>query len=85
MSPAPKPPDLTTYSGRFAARLRALREKTGMTGQEMAKAVSDSGYVVKERSYYAWESGANSPPFDAIPFISKALGLKNIRTLMPED
>ncbi len=85
MSPAPKPPDLTTYSGRFAARLRTLREKTGMTGQEMAEAVTASGFDVAWRTYFNWENGRTQPPIDAFPSLAKALGLKTIRALLPEE
>ncbi len=84
MSPAKKPIDESTYAGRFAARLRALREKTGMTGQQMAEAVTQSGFEVKWRTYHHWECGQTEPPFDALPALAKALG-KSIRTLMPEE
>lgn len=85
MNPARKPADETTYSGRFAARLRALREKTGMTGQEAARAVKACGYECSERSFYSWESGDRSPPLDAFPAIATALKVKRIRDLLPTE
>ncbi len=85
MNPAPRQPDHSTYSGRFAARLRELREKTGMTGQEMVEAVKREGYEVKQTTYYNWESGKSEPPLEAFPAIAKALGKKSPRILLPED
>lgn len=83
MAPAPKKPDETTYAGRFAARLRVLREKRGLTGQDAAVAITEAGYSVAQRSYYAWEAAQNEPPLDALPAIAKALGLRGVRDLMP--
>ncbi len=85
MSPAAKPADESTYSGRFAARLRMLREKTGMTGQEFAQALIAEGYEMAERSYYHWERGRSCPPLDVYPVLAKLLNLKSIRMLMPTE
>ena len=80
MSPARKEPDKTTYSGRFAIRLRRLREDAGLTHEQIANSLG-----VTVTTYYRWESGENFPKPDLLPIISKALGLKKTRTLMPED
>ena len=85
MNPAPKQPDQTTYAGRFAARLRTLREKAGLTVDQLATAVSESGHDVAARSIYNWEQGKSSPPVNAYPPLAIALKLKNVRTLLPED
>jgi transcriptional regulator with XRE-family HTH domain len=84
MSPAPKPIDESTYSGRFAARLRMLREKTGMTGQEMADAITANGYETPLRTYYGWESRNRDAPLDSFPAIALALGV-SIRSLLPQN
>ena len=83
MNPAAKPPDASTYSGRFAARLRQLREQTGMTGQEAVAAINAAGFQVKQTTYYNWESGRSEPPLNAVPAIAQALGLKSVRVLFP--
>ena len=83
MSPAQKQPDQSSYRGRFAARLRMLREKTGMTGQEFAQALRNSGYKLGERTYYDWESGGGSPPIEVYPLLAKLLKQKSPRTLLP--
>lgn len=85
MNPAPKAPDESTYSGRFAARLRALREKAGLTGQQAAEAIRQAGYELGERSYYNWESGKASPPIDAFPVLAKVLKQASPRTLLPTE
>lgn len=80
-----KASDLSTYSGRFAARLRAMREKAGLTVEEFGEAISAHGYAVAVRTIYAWESGRNDPPLDAFPAIAKAVNVKRIRDLLPPE
>ena len=78
MSPARKEPDTSTYPGRFAVRLRALREKAGLTHEQVAEAVG-----VTVTTYYRWESGENFPKPELFPALAFALGLKTIRNLFP--
>ncbi len=78
MSPARKPPDTSTYSGRFAVRLRMLREKAGLTPEQVAEAVG-----VSVKSIYNWEQAVRTPPFDSLPLLSDALGVK-VRTVLPD-
>lgn len=85
MNPAPKPPDESTYAGRFAARLRMLREKTGMTGQELAKELEVAGYATTATTYYRWETGLSEPPLKAFPALAMVLKQKSPRTLLPTD
>lgn len=85
MTPAQKQIDESTYSGRFAARLRMLREKAGLTGQQMAEVVTANGFAIAQRTYYAWESGRNDPPLNAYPSLAKSLNLKRIRDLIPAE
>lgn len=79
MNPAPKQPDQSTYSGRFAARLKSLREASKLTVEQLAVASGN-----KARTIYSWESGDREPPFDALPSLANALGLKTVRAMMPE-
>ena len=74
-----KEPDKTIYSGRFAARLRKLREKAGITVEEM---VAQTG--IPKRTLYSYEEGERMPPYDTLPIIAKTIGVK-VRTLLPED
>lgn len=83
MAPAPKPPDESTYSGRFAARLRMLREKRGMTGMQFSEAIRGEGYKLGQRTYFDWETGRTTPPIDVFPILAKLLGLKSPRYLLP--
>ena len=46
--------DTSTYSGRFAARLRALRDKKGLTTRELAE---QSG--IPKGTLEAWECGCD--------------------------
>lgn len=87
MSPAAKQPDETTYGGRFAARLRILREKSGLSVDEvierMKKFNSGSKKVPGIQAYYGWEQGSASPHLELLPAIAKAFKVK-IRELLPE-
>lgn len=85
MNPAKKQIDETTYSGRFAARLRMLREKAGLTVTQAVEAIAAGGYSLRDKTYYAWENGQNQPPLDAFPAIAKAIGMKRVRDLLPME
>ncbi len=78
MSPARKPPDTSTYSGRFAVRLRMLREKAGLSVPDLAEQIG-----VPAKSLYDWESGKPTFRLDVLPAIAEALDTKP-RTLLPE-
>jgi transcriptional regulator with XRE-family HTH domain len=85
MSPAARKPDESTYSGRFAARLRMLREKAGLTVEEMVAAMAENGYEIAARSLYHWEQGGSSPPINALPAIAIVLKVKSPRYLLPQE
>ena len=78
MSPARKEPDISTYSGRFAVRLRTLREKEGLTVQDLADVTG-----ISKKSLYNWEQSLRQPPLDTYPVLAEALKVK-VRTLLPE-
>ena len=85
MAAAPKKSvDTSTYAGRFAERLRILREKAGLSVEEFATKITTGGYELSAKSVYNWEGGLREPPFNCLPFIATALGLKTVRVLMPE-
>lgn len=79
MTPTRKEPNMETYAGRFAARLRELRTKAKLTQAELAEAVG-----AKQRTVSDWETGATSPPYDSLPLIAAALKT-SIRNLMPKE
>lgn len=84
MSPAAKEPDQSTYSGRFAARLRMLREKAGLSVQDVISGVNHGGFPLKQTAYYNWESGRNEPPLNAYPVVASVLKVKP-RSLLPTE
>jgi transcriptional regulator with XRE-family HTH domain len=67
------------YSGRFAARLRTLRERAGLTIEDM---VAQTGFP--QKTLYNWEAGLRMPPVDAYPILAAAIGVK-VRTLLPDE
>jgi len=62
--------DTSTYSGRFAVRLRALRDKTGMTVTELSV---EAG--IPASTLQTWEIGQKSPTIEKLPSLAKALGV----------
>jgi len=71
--------DTSTYSGRFAVRLRTLRKKAGMSPQQVADALE-----ITLGTIYHWETAHSFPKPDQLPILAEVLELKGIRTLFPE-
>ena len=74
-----KPVDTSTYTGRFAIRLKTLREKTGMSVDELAE---KSG--IPRTTLFNWESSISQPLIGQLPKLAEALKIKT-RTLLPND
>ena len=80
MSPRPrKQIDTTTYEGRFAVRLKMLREKAKLTVEQFAEAIG-----VKPITVYGWEQGRSSPHISNLPAIAEAFEFKRVRDILPE-
>ena len=77
--PARKEPDTRIYSGRFAARLRSLREKAGLSIEDVVEATG-----IPAQTLYKWEAGKRTPPLVTFPILAQALGVET-RTLLPKD
>ncbi len=75
-----KEPDLSTYSGRFAARLRELRDKNHLSAIEVAEACG-----VAQRTIHSWEAGSSLPSYELLPVISIVYKLKTPRLLLPKE
>lgn len=61
-----------------------LREKAGLTVEDVVSAMGSEGYEVPARTVYRWETGDRVPPVDALPALATALNQKSPRTLFPE-
>ena len=83
MGRPPKPVDTSTFTGRFAVRLRELRENAGLTVEEFAVKVSENGYPINTRTAYNWECDTKNPPICALPAIATALSV-SVRTVLPK-
>ena len=70
--------DTSTYTGRFAARLKELREKKKLTVEELAE---KSG--IPRKTLYNWESGISSAVNEDLPKLAESLGM-NPRNLIPK-
>jgi len=71
--------DTSTYSGRFAARLRALRDKKGLTVPELSEL---SG--IPRSTLQHWECGARNAIHEEFPALAKSLGV-SIAELFPKE
>ena len=70
--------DTSTFTGRFAARLKSLREKAGMSVDELAER---SG--IPRATLFAWESADRCPVNEVLPKLAETLGVET-RTLLPK-
>ena len=71
--------DTSTYTGRFAVRLRSLREKAGLSVDELAE---KSG--IPKNTLFNWEGAKRSPSIEQLPQLAESLGT-TVRTLMPKE
>ena len=80
MNPRPrKELDTSTYEGRFAARLKMLRQRAGLTVQQVA---DELGVTLK--MVYAYENGTYMPSVAVYPILAKLYNLKKTNALLPE-
>ena len=71
--------DTSTYSGRFAVRLRELRDKQGLTTRELSEKTG-----IPKSTIESWDSGTNIPHLDKFPAIAKALKTTP-KNLLPKE
>ena len=77
--PLRKEIDVTTYRGRFAENLRALRLKAGLSIPVLSE---KSGIPVP--TLEGWEGARKSPSIDRFPDLAKALEI-SVRKLLPKE
>ena len=66
-----KPVDTSTYEGRFAVRLKTLREKAGISVHELAELTE-----IPFQTLFKWESADRCPVNEQILIVAKALKIK---------
>lgn len=72
--------DTSTYTGRFAVRLRKLREKVGLTPEQAAEVIGVSFVTL-----YDWEAGRKIPTLQKFPTIAEVYQLKRTKDLLPNE
>ena len=75
-----KPVDAGTYEGRFAVRMRQLREKAKLTHEDVAEALGVTVF-----SIYNWESGRHFPSISLFPQLAELYKLKRGRDILPAE
>jgi transcriptional regulator with XRE-family HTH domain len=71
--------DTSTFDGRFAMRLKTLREKAGYTVEQVMY-----GSEIPIRTLYDWESAKSSPPVKYLPILATIYGV-SVRVLLPKE
>jgi transcriptional regulator with XRE-family HTH domain len=85
----PKPDNTSTFRGRFAANLRALRTAQFATQAEFADALRRNlpkkhHGKVDVSTVCGWETLKRTPKIELFPFIAKTLDCP-VRELLPES
>lgn len=73
-----KEPDNDTYAGRFAARLRELRSKSGLKPSDVAESLG-----IGLTTVYNWETGISAPSVENLQRLAPLYGLDSPRLLLP--
>ena len=84
MGRKPKEPDLTTFRGRVANRLRELRVRKYRHQDDFVNALSLRGVNITKATLSGWETGYRTPAIDLWPIIADALGV-GVRALFPME
>lgn len=71
-------PDLTTYRGRLAARIRERREEVGLSAIELGEILG-----VTRNTIHAWEAGEKALDWERLPALAKALRIAPGRLIPP--
>jgi transcriptional regulator with XRE-family HTH domain len=72
--------DTSTYTGRFAERLRMLREKKGLSVEEVAESLG-----VTQQTVYTWEDGSRVLPPQKFQEVALLYKLKKVKDLLPDE
>ena len=72
--------DTSTYEGRFAARLKELRERAKLSPEQVAEALGVSVVAI-----YHWEAANRTPPLGAFPKFARLYKLKKIGDILPKE
>ncbi|NOX54238.1 MAG: helix-turn-helix domain-containing protein [Planctomycetes bacterium] len=83
MAPARKEPDVSTYSGRVAKRLRELRDERGWPAEKVVERLNRFGYRIVLSKYYHWEGGRSKVDLNAVPALLKTFRLRDASEFFP--
>jgi ribosome-binding protein aMBF1 (putative translation factor) len=79
VAPARREPDISTYPGRVAARLRELREKKGWSVKEAADLLGIKSF----KTLYSYEDGSREPNLTLIEKVAEVYGFSTVTGWMP--
>jgi Predicted transcription factor, homolog of eukaryotic MBF1 len=81
MNRARKTLDSGSWEGRVATRLLFLRERAGLSQQQVAMAVG----LKSVDSVFKWESADAVPSVRVFPILRELYGLQSEREVLPEE
>ena len=61
-----------------------LREKAGLSVEDVVAAMTKSGYPISVQTFYGWENAKRQVNWDAIPSIAKTLKTKLVDLVPPK-
>ena len=81
-------PDLSTYAGRVAARLRELRESKGWSIADVQQRLARRRHKIPASTLYAYERGKAGKgidlPVDLIPVVAALYGYQTAAGWLPD-
>lgn len=77
-------PDLSTFEGRFAARLRQLRDRKKWLVDDVCNALAERGHDIQPSTVFGWEGGRRQPKLTLLPVLAEIYGV-SIRSLLPPE
>ena len=72
--------DTSSYIGRFAVRLKTLREKAKLTVEDAAYSLG-----VTLKTVYTWEDGSRVLPPQKFQEVARLYRLKKIKDILPDE
>lgn len=76
--------DTSTYSGRVAARIRAVIDEKGVPIKALVDAIQAAGHKASERTVFAYLNNTRTLHPDLYPAVAKALKVKLADLLPPK-
>lgn len=75
--------DTSTYLGRVAVRLHALRIEAGLSVEKLSDRLIKAGSKATPSTIYSWEQGRSTPHVSDLPLLAKVYKLDTPGDVLP--